>query len=145
MTTNDVRAEVTVESHSVLQQQEMAAESGGSDVLSGLHPTHSWIVVRQAKIDAEKARESGNSSATLDDFIPKAEEGEHKEIVKQNHNFDITWQIGGATTLAGAAYFEFFTWLMLGTAIVFVIVGYFYKPKTYIQDEGMVSATATLE
>ena len=145
MTTNDVRAEVTVESHSVLQQQEMAAESGGSDVLSGLHPTHSWIVVRQAKIDAEKARESGNSSATWEDFIPKAEEGERQEIVKQNHNFDITWQIGGATTLAGAAYFEFFTWLMLGTAIVFVIVGYFYKPKTYIQDEGMVSATATLE
>jgi POT family proton-dependent oligopeptide transporter len=145
MTTNDVRAEVTVESHSVLQQQEMAAESGGSDVLSCLHPTHSWIVVRQAKIDAEKARESGNSSATWEDFIPKAEEGERQEIVKQNHNFDITWQIGGATTLAGAAYFEFFTWLMLGTAIVFVIVGYFYKPKTYIQDEGMVSATATLE
>ena len=67
------------------------------------------------------------------------------EIAKQNHNFAITWQIGGATTLAGASYFEFFTWLMLGTAIIFVVVGYFYVPKTYIQDESMLSTATKIE
>ena len=40
---------------------------------------------------------------------------------------------------------EFFTWLMLGTAIVFVIVGYLYVPKTYIQDESMVSDAENIE
>jgi hypothetical protein len=34
---------------------------------------------------------------------------------------------------------------MLGTAVVFVAVAFLYKPKTYIQDEGMVSAAAKLE
>ncbi len=145
MTTNDVRAEVSVESHSVVQQEEMAEQGGGSEALSSLHPKHTWLVVRQAKIDAEKSRESGNATAAWEDFIVGVEQGEKQEIVKQNHDFDITWQIGGATILAGAAYFEFFTWLMLGTAILFVFVAYFYKPKTYIQDEGMISAAATLE
>ena len=57
------------------------------------------------------------------------------EIVKQNHDFAINWQVGGATTLSGAAYFEFWTWVMLVTAILFVVVGYYYQPKTFIQDE----------
>ncbi len=145
MTTNDIRAEVSVESHTVEQQEEISNENMDSSGTSIFHPTHSWLVVRQAEIDAEKAIAAGNVSATWEEFLPEAVDKSNKEIVKQNHDFAITWQIGGATTLAGAAYFEFFTWLMLGTAIVFVVVGYFYKPKTYIQDEGMISAAATLE
>ena len=47
----------------------------------------------------------------------------------------IKWDVGGATVLSGASYFWFWTWLMLGTALVFVPVGYFYKPKTYLQEE----------
>lgn len=41
----------------------------------------------------------------------------------------------GASQLAGAAYFWFFTALMLGTALLFLIVVRFYREKTYIQDE----------
>ena len=145
MNQNDVHAHVTVESHTIQQQEEMASENVNSNALAGLHPAHPWIVVRKAKIDAEQARGSGNSSATWEEYLPEANDSEQKEIIKQNHNFEIAWQVGGATTLAGAAYFEFFTWLMLGTAILFVFVAYFYKPKTYIQDEGMVAAAATLE
>ena len=141
MTTNDVRAQVSVESHSVIQQEEMVAENTGPTKASSLHPKYPWIVVRKAEIDLEKAIEAGNTSATLEQFLPDAEQSAKKDIVKQNHNFAITWQIGGATTLAGAAYFEFFTWLMLGTAIIFVVVGYFYVPKTYIQDDGAASST----
>ena len=136
LTTNDVRALVTVESHTIQQQEEMAAEGDSSDALASLHPDNPWIVVRKAEIDAERAVDAGNTSATWEAFLPKEKSHEQKEIVKQNHNFDINWQIGGATTMAGASYFEFFTWLMLGTAILFVFVAYLYKPKTYIQDEG---------
>jgi proton-dependent oligopeptide transporter, POT family len=41
----------------------------------------------------------------------------------------------GTSQLAGAAYFWFFTALMLGTALLFLIVVRFYREKTYIQDE----------
>ena len=135
MTQHDVRAIVTVESHTIQQQQEMASEEGGTSALSILHPEHPWIVVRKAEIDAEKAVKAGNPTATLEDFLPKTTSMTPKEIAKQNRNFSVEWQVGGATTLTGAAYFEFFTWLMFGTAIVFVFVAYFYKPKTYIQGE----------
>jgi POT family proton-dependent oligopeptide transporter len=41
----------------------------------------------------------------------------------------------GTVKLAGAAYFFFFTKVMLATAIVFVLAAGFYRGKTYIQDE----------
>ena len=88
---------------------------------------------------------AGNTDATWQDFIEQTELENNPVIAKQNHEFNVAWQVGGATILTGAAYFEFFTWLMLGTAVVFVVVGYFYVPKTYIQDEGMVSAAAHIE
>ncbi len=141
----DVRAMVTVESHTVQQQQEMAEESGNTDPLAELHPSHSWLTVRRAEIDAENARKNGDASASWEQFIEKEAQVHPADIVQQNHNFSIAWEVGGAETLSGAAYFEFFTWLMLGTAIVFVVVASLYKPKTYIQDEGMISAAPTLE
>ena len=50
--------------------------------------------------------------------------------------FSRSIQIGGQLKLEGAAYFWFFTWLMLGTAIVFVPVAWLYKPHTYLHEEG---------
>ena len=41
---------------------------------------------------------------------------------------------GGQTKLEGAAYFWFFTKLMLVTAIVFVPFALLYRPKTYLQE-----------
>ena len=41
----------------------------------------------------------------------------------------------GTSKLAGASYFYFFAGLMLATAILFIFVTIFYKPKVYFQDE----------
>jgi POT family proton-dependent oligopeptide transporter len=41
----------------------------------------------------------------------------------------------GTVKLAGAAYFFFFTKVMLATAVVFILAASFYRGKTYIQDE----------
>ena len=41
---------------------------------------------------------------------------------------------GGQTRLHGAAYFRFFTWLMLGTAVAFVPYALLYRSKTHLQD-----------
>ena len=43
--------------------------------------------------------------------------------------------VGGQDTLEGADYFRFWTWLLVGTAVLFVPVGYLYKEKSYIQNE----------
>ena len=49
--------------------------------------------------------------------------------------FSETLSVGGQTKLEGAAYFWFWTWTMLGTAILFVLVALWYKPQTYLQEE----------
>ncbi len=41
---------------------------------------------------------------------------------------------GGQAKLEGAAYFKFFTWLMLGTTILYIPFAIAYRPKTYLQD-----------
>jgi POT family proton-dependent oligopeptide transporter len=63
-----------------------------------------------------------------------------REVVKgrggiKEIEFDIITMVGGQTNLEGSEYFWFFTWLMLGTAIVFVFVAFLYKPKTYLHEE----------
>ena len=50
--------------------------------------------------------------------------------------FNQALAIGGGNTLEGAAYFWFFTYLMLGTAILFIPVALLYRPKEYLQKEG---------
>ena len=49
--------------------------------------------------------------------------------------FSENLSVGGQTKLEGAAYFWFWTWTMLGTAILFVLVALWYKPQTYLQEE----------
>lgn len=41
----------------------------------------------------------------------------------------------GTSKLEGASYFYFFSGLMLATAILFILVTIFYKPKEYLQEE----------
>src|SRR5712672_1287277 len=42
---------------------------------------------------------------------------------------------GGAQKVSAYQYFTFFTWLMLGAAVVFTIVACFYKGQTYLQSQ----------
>jgi proton-dependent oligopeptide transporter, POT family len=42
---------------------------------------------------------------------------------------------GGAHKLSAYQYFTFFTWLMFGAGVVFVIVACFYKGRTYLQTQ----------
>ena len=41
----------------------------------------------------------------------------------------------GTSKLAGASYFYFFSGLMFATAVLFILVTIFYKPKEYLQEE----------
>jgi POT family proton-dependent oligopeptide transporter len=42
--------------------------------------------------------------------------------------------VGGQSKLEGARYFWLFTWLMLGTAVIFVVVAKIYRPKEYLYE-----------
>ena len=69
----------------------------------------------------------------------KGDEGK-REVLKSRGGikeieFDTAIMVGGQTNLEGSDYFWFFTWLMLGTALVFVFVAFLYKPKTYLHEE----------
>ncbi len=49
--------------------------------------------------------------------------------------FSRDYAIGGRVLLEGADYFWFWTTCIFVAAVIFVPVGYFYKEKTYIQDD----------
>jgi proton-dependent oligopeptide transporter, POT family len=48
----------------------------------------------------------------------------------------------GSVKLQGTSYFMFFTYVMLGTAVLFSIVMPFYKGRTYLQDQAEASVEA---
>ncbi|MCA9033650.1 MAG: POT family MFS transporter [Planctomycetaceae bacterium] len=62
------------------------------------------------------------------DEVEKARGNNAKTVV----DYDIT--VGGQDKLEGAAYFDFWTKAAFYAAILFIPVGYFYKEKSYIQD-----------
>jgi POT family proton-dependent oligopeptide transporter len=45
-----------------------------------------------------------------------------------------TQDASGNSTLAGASYYWFFTYLMLGAAVVYIFVSLFYREKEYLQE-----------
>ena len=45
--------------------------------------------------------------------------------------------------LSDYQYFTFFTWLMFGAAVVFVVVACFYKGRTYLQSQLTADEIAT--
>ncbi|MFT3991385.1 MAG: POT family MFS transporter [Luteolibacter sp.] len=48
--------------------------------------------------------------------------------------FSRTEFVGGLAKLEGAAYFRFFTWLILGTTLLFIPFASLYRPKSYLHD-----------
>ena len=91
-----------------------------------------------AEIDAELAR----SLTWREKHVPGAERPDRAELEKnaelgERAPFESSYKVGGGSTLPGASYYWFFTWIMLGAAIVFVGVAKFYKPRDYIQGDDL--------
>lgn len=68
--------------------------------------------IAAAKIEIDKARGGGTETTFSRDYA-----------------------IGGRVLLEGASYFWFWTACIFVSAVLFVPVGYFYREKTYIQDD----------
>ncbi len=67
--------------------------------------------------------------------VPGAARPTEDELRTIDDTFDRSATVGGGTTLPGASYYWFFTWVMLGAAVLFTGVGRFYKPHDYIQGD----------
>ena len=76
-------------------------------------PAETWLSTRKRELGLPSPPEATTTSST---------------------RYDITPFSGGQTKLRGAAYFHFFTWLMLGTAVAFIPFALAYRAKTHLQD-----------
>ncbi|MFO0828450.1 MAG: POT family MFS transporter [Phycisphaerales bacterium] len=47
----------------------------------------------------------------------------------------VTQDANGNSTLVGASYYWFFTYVMLGAACIFIVVASLYQPREYLQEE----------
>ena len=55
-----------------------------------------------------------------------------KPVIAAVAGFARTEFSGGQSKLEGAAYFRFFTWLILGTAVLYIPFACLYRPKSYL-------------
>ncbi len=125
---------VEVTSLSVASQEEAASRQNVGD--ADATPRYSWIERRKAQIELEKASGTeGSGALSIEDFLPDRTLIVAADIAPQPFKGQVLAHVGGATTLQGAPYFWFFTKLMLGTSIAFMVVAYFYRQKDYIQGE----------
>lgn len=116
-----------------VSEQNLASENAGST-----SDAYTWLERRQAELDFKKAQTANAAevaSQSWEDYLPKREPVVAAEIAPQKFASTVDPKIGGDVTLKGAGYFWFFTRLMLGTAVLFIVVAFFYKPKTYIQGD----------
>ncbi|MDE0960116.1 MAG: MFS transporter [Planctomycetota bacterium] len=123
---------VEVTSLSVQSQQEEADRQDQEDPEAT--PRYSWLERRRAQLELDKVKKQ-QPELSVEDFLPTRTKIVSAEIARQPFQGQVLAHVGGATTLRGAPYFWFFTRLMLGTAVAFMVVAYFYKPKDYIQGE----------
>lgn len=90
---------------------EPASSPAQSSWTDRFHPAEPWLARRKQELGIQEVA-AGSDAA----------------------GFTRTAFCGGQTRLHGAAYFRFFTWLMLGTAVAFIPYALIYRPKTYLQD-----------
>lgn len=103
-----------------------------------------WDII----LDGTVSRAKANDPDTQDQpytwlekriIAAKGEEGK-AQVERERGNIPTTEisssiTVGGQDLLEGAAYFRFWVYVLLVTSVVFIPVGYFYKEKSYIQDE----------
>ncbi len=79
-------------------------------------------------------KNNGAKPSGLDTWLGrrKAALGVSTEV--DQSGFSRTEFCGGQSKLEGAAYFRFFTWLVLATTVLYIPFAFFYRPKTYLHD-----------
>ena len=110
-----------------------------------------WDVILKSSVSRAKTDDTDTADVPYNwlekrIIAARGEEG-RTEVERERGNIpttevssDIT--VGGQDVLEGAAYFRFWVYVLIVTSVVFIPVGYFYKEKSYIQDETDSEQTA---
>ena len=100
-----------------------------------------WDMGKTLEFEAPKK----TSVSVLDYFRPQDPwlEVRVRELAAQREDGlrDDALFVGGQNKLEGARYFWMFTWLMLGTALIFVVVARLYRTREYLyetEDESLI-------
>lgn len=96
----------------VMIDLKQAAAPAKESWVDKLHPAEPWLERRKKELGIQTK----------------------EEATAEQSAFTRTAFSGGQTRLQGAAYFRFFTWLMIGTAVAFIPYALLYRPKTYLQN-----------
>ncbi len=83
-------------------------------------------------VSVEKPEKPGSGQSWLE--RRKAAMGISTANTSTETRYSATAFCGGQSKLEGAAYFRFFTWLMLGAAVLYVPFALAYRPRTYLHD-----------
>jgi POT family proton-dependent oligopeptide transporter len=83
-------------------------------------------------VSVEKPEPPGSATGWLEKR--KAEMGMPTVNKTAETRYSASAFCGGQSKLEGAAYYRFFTWLMLGTAVLYVPFALAYRPRTYLHD-----------
>ncbi len=100
--------------------------------ISSAGPDHTPKTQWDLGILIEKADSDAPPAASTWLGRRKAELGIHEKPIVAG--FTRTEFSGGQSKLEGAAYFRFFTWLVLATTLLYIPFAYLYRPKTYLHD-----------
>ncbi len=108
-------------------------------------PTTKWDQGALLKIERPDESEPGALEKVFDRFRPERTWIDRRrealglptgaERAAQGHAVKREYFVGGRVKLEGAAYFWFFSGLMLASALLFLLVAKFYRPKEYFHDE----------
>ena len=79
-------------------------------------------------------RVSGDSPSTADTWLARRKAALGINEQPSQTGFKRTEFSGGQSQLEGAAYFRFFTWLVLATTVLFIPFAFLYRPKTYLHE-----------
>ena len=95
-----------------------------------------WDMGIALEFSAPEEEKAGSWSDRLHPDTPWAERRLAVLKAKQDDEAerDTNIFVGGQSKLEGARYFWMFTWLMLATAVIFVVVAKFYRPKEYLYE-----------
>lgn len=77
---------------------------------------------------------TGDAPAATDTWLGRRKAALGIQEKQSEGGFVVTEFSGGQSKLEGAAYFRFFTWLVLAATFVYIPFAYFYRPKTYLHD-----------
>ncbi|MCW1924172.1 POT family MFS transporter [Luteolibacter arcticus] len=83
-------------------------------------------------VSVEKPEGPGSATSWLE--RRKAQMGISTANTTSETRYSASAFCGGQTKLEGAEYFRFFTWLMLGTAVLYVPFALAYRPRTYLHE-----------